>query len=558
MFDESDPSGAAGEQRALIARLRAVIEARDAELAALREGFAAVRADLEAERELRRRLELRVAELERRLRMDSSDSGTPPSKEQIGARERRRAERRGRDASERERRKDRKPGGQPGHPGKGLSRDPDPDERREADPPAQCRQCGAGLAGAARAGSSWAQVWDVKIIRHVMEYLLPGLRCPCCGTVTTAAPPHGAHAGSVSYGPLLNAAAILLTGYGNVPPERAARVIGMLLQMPVSAGFVDKANARLDGKLQDAGFDEAMRAALEKEPVLAADETPVNVLTPDTDPQTGGPVPGAAQVMVIRTPDERLVWLQALASRRAEGITALLAFFTGFLIVDGYSAYQQLSGKLAGIQQCCQHIIRRCRAVAKLGPGSLQSWASDVITILREAHQAVEAARARGQPALDAGLLAGLRKRYDNAVAFGIIHNRLRDWDGDGNHPGYTLGCWLREHAGQAWLFTTESDVEWTSNSAERAVKGPKRHQAVSGYWHTQATLGRWCRIRGYLDSAANHGLTALDAISNALAGNPWLPATQPAIPIARELKPCPEPAVARLPATLPAIPAAA
>ena len=173
--------------------------------------------------------------------------------------------------------------------------------------------------------------------------------------MTTAAPPHGAHAGSVSYGPLLNTAAILLTGYGNVPPERAARVIGMLLRMPVSAGFAVKAGARLDGKLQDAGFDEAMRAALEKEPVLAADETPVSVLTPDTDPQTGGPVPGAAQVMVIRTPDERLVWLQALASRRAEGITALLAFFTGFLIVDGYSAYQQLSGKLAGIQQCCQH-----------------------------------------------------------------------------------------------------------------------------------------------------------------------------------------------------------
>jgi hypothetical protein len=77
VFDEPDPSGAAGEQRALIARLRAVIEAKDAELAALREGFAAVRADLETERELRRRLELRVAEMERRLRMDSSDSGTP-------------------------------------------------------------------------------------------------------------------------------------------------------------------------------------------------------------------------------------------------------------------------------------------------------------------------------------------------------------------------------------------------------------------------------------------------------------------------------------------------
>src|SRR5690349_16649432 len=54
---------------------------------------AVLRAELEAERELRRRLELWLEELERRLRSDSSDSGTPPSKEGIGARERRRAER---------------------------------------------------------------------------------------------------------------------------------------------------------------------------------------------------------------------------------------------------------------------------------------------------------------------------------------------------------------------------------------------------------------------------------------------------------------------------------
>ncbi len=191
MSDEPDPSGVAGEQRELAGRLRAVIEAKDAELAVLRTAVAGLRADLEAERELARRLELRVAELERQLRMDSSDSGTPPSKERIGARERRRAERRKRDASERERRKDRKPGGQPGHPGKGLSRDPAPDERREADPPAQCRRCGTGLDGTADAAWSWAQVWDVTIMRHVVEYLLPGLRCPCCGTVTTAAVPAG-------------------------------------------------------------------------------------------------------------------------------------------------------------------------------------------------------------------------------------------------------------------------------------------------------------------------------------------------------------------------------
>jgi GNAT superfamily N-acetyltransferase len=41
---------------------------------------------------------------------------------------------------------------------------------------------------------------------------------------------------------------------------------------------------------------------------------------------------------------------------------------------------------------------------------------------------------------------------------------------------------------------------------SERGAKVAKRHQAVSGYWHTQTTLARWCRTRSYLDSAASHG----------------------------------------------------
>jgi transposase len=325
----------------------------------------------------------------------------------------------------------------------------------------------------------------------------------------------------VSYGPGVNTAAVLLSSYGNVPSERAANLIGMLLGVPVSAGFMDLASERLSARLEDAGFDAAMQAGLGKEPVLAADETPVNLL----DPRAGlaEADAGAPHVLVVRTPHAGLTWLRAPGSRQAAAITAVSSFFTGFLISDGYSAYQQLLPQLAGVQQCCQHVIRRCRAVTKLGPGSLQSWAADVIDVLREARHAVQEALARGDPALDAEPLAKLRERYDEAVAFGITLNRLRDWDGDGNHPGYALGCWLRGYAGQVWLFTTELDVEWTNNCSEQAVKAAKRHQAA-GYWYTNRTLARWCRIRSYLDSTANHGLTALDAITRALAGNPWLP----------------------------------
>src|SRR5260370_28656544 len=54
-------------------------------------------------------------------------------------------------------------------------------------------------------------------------------------------------------------------------------------------------------------------------------------------------------------------------------------------------------------------------------------------------HYGVEAARARGHP-IDAELLARLRERYDDAVVFGITHNRHRAWR-DGNHPHYTPTC---------------------------------------------------------------------------------------------------------------------
>jgi hypothetical protein len=292
----------------------------------------------------------------------------------------------------------------------------------------------------------------------------------------------------------------------------------------------------MSSRLREAGFDEAMLAALAAEDALAADETPVNVLdkTPVPVPEPDGeadpedkdakPAAGAPHVLIVTTPDGRLTFLRALGSRRKGSVGGgIPAAFTGYLMTDGYTGYQHLLSRIAGIQQCCQHIIRRCRLVMKLGPGSLQDWAGDIITILRQAHAAVEETRARGDTALGLQALTGLRERYDTATEHGRIHNRLRDWH-DGNHPGYALARWLEEYKEQVFLFTRDFAVDWTNNVSERGAKAAKRHQAVSGYWHTLTTLARWCRIKSYLDSAAAHGTGALDAVRAVIEGNPWLP----------------------------------
>jgi transposase len=502
--------------RAANTRLREVVESKDAELRVRDEQIATLTGLVEA-------LTVEVAKLRSQIGKDSSNSSTPTSKESTAAREKRKAERR-EVSSSRERSADRKRGGQKGHRGSGLAREAAPDDTRDVDPPAECSGCRSDLGLGADAGWSWSQTWEIPpIALEKIEYRLPRRRCGCCGKVSTALPPTG-RAGTVSYGPNVNAAAVLLGSFGNVPVERTAALMEMLLSAPVSAGFVARAAERLADRLADAGFEEAMTAALRAEPVLGADETPVNVLYKDLD-DNGKPEPGAEHVVVIRTPDRRLISYRPTGSRSGDAIGALgvLDGYTGYLVRDGYTAYQRFETTLAGVQQCCAHIIRRCKGVRVLGPGGVQNWTTQVREALAEAHQAVERAKARGDHALAPQLLADLRTRYDQAVESGRVHNRHRDWP-DGNHPGHTLARWLARHADQVWLFTRAFEVPWTNNACEQAVKSTKRHQAVSGYWHTLATLGRDCRIRSYLTSARNHGIRAIDAVHAALAGTPWLP----------------------------------
>lgn len=274
---------------------------------------------------------------------------------------------------------------------------------------------------------------------------------------------------------------------------------------------VDKAVARVNARLQAGGFDEALAA----QDVLAADETPVNVLdkTPlpapgqddageaDPEEKDGKAAAGAPHVLIVTTPDGRLRLMLALGSRRKGSVgSGIPAAFTGHLMTDGYVGYQHLLDRIAGIQQCCQHIIRRARAVQKLGPGGVQNWAGDIITILRDAHRAVEDARARGSTALDPQVLDDLRERYDTAVRAGIIHNRLRDWDA-GNHPATASRPSCGNTRNRPSCLPATSAWTGPTTSASAARKQPNAIRL------SRATGIPWPRSRAGADCAATSTL---------------------------------------------------
>jgi Transposase IS66 family len=78
--------------------------------------------------------------------------------------------------------------------------------------------------------------------------------------------------------------------------------------------------------------------------VLAGCLVSALLFTSDVDPGTGEPE-GSPHVLIIRPPGGKVTWLQARSSRRAAAITAILGFFTGFLVTDGYTAYQRMPPK---------------------------------------------------------------------------------------------------------------------------------------------------------------------------------------------------------------------
>ena len=150
----------------------------------------------------------------------------------------------------------------------------------------------------------------------------------------------------------------------------------------------------------------------------------------------------------------------------------MLDGYHGILVRDDYNGWAQFDAQLAGVQQCCQHIARHLKGVHALHT-DWQHWAEEVRQILGEAHRAVAEAIAAGRTQLDPGLLTDLRERYDSAVHWGEITNRLRDWDDGKNHPGYVLARRLKAKADQIWLFTRNFAVPWTKQPSEQAIKGP-------------------------------------------------------------------------------------
>ena len=154
-------------------------------------------------------LQARVAELERRLGLNSSNSGKPPSSEGLGKPPREPRTRSLREASG-------KPsGGQKGHKGETLRQVAEPDTTVDHYPDT-CPGCGSALATSI--GYSVRQVFDLPEPQPLLvtEHRAHTCRCGHCSERTRAAFPADVTA-PVQYGPRIVAMVVYLLHYQLLP-----------------------------------------------------------------------------------------------------------------------------------------------------------------------------------------------------------------------------------------------------------------------------------------------------------------------------------------------------
>jgi len=84
----------------------------------------------------------------------------------------------------------------------------------------------------------------------------------------------------------------------------------------------------------------------------------------------------------------------------------------------------------------------------------------------------------------------------------------------------------MRDREDDYLRFARDLRVPFTNNAAEQAIRMSKLRIKISGCMRSMAGAEEFCAIRSYLATAARHGIGALEALTSAFQGRPWIPET--------------------------------
>lgn len=418
-----------------------------------------------------------ITELQGRLSKDSHNSSKPPSSD--GLRRRPKSLRIKSGA---------KAGGQVGHPGSTLKKSVQVDRRIVHPLPDHCDVCGHALAGVvAIEEAETRQVIDLPAMCfEVTEHRILRARCRCGAQQCSSFPPDVPSA--VQYGARVRAAAVYLTQYQQLPLRRCAEALRDLFGVRIAASSVVNYVQQAGQALLPAVAQ--IKAALLTQAVVHFDET--------------GLRQGKTLIWMHSASTANLTLYQAHAKRGKEAMNELniLPRFHGIAVHDGWLPYRDYD---------CLHALcnaHHLRELVYIFETSQQSWAREMMHLLCAAKDEMQTRRATNTlPGKE--WIRDIDAQYHALLRRGVIDNpeQLRPLDqatrrGRVKQSAATnLLRRLYDYAADVLRFTTDPNVPFDNNQAERDIRMPKLKQKVSGCFREPEGVDDFCTTRSYLST---------------------------------------------------------
>ena len=432
----------------------------------------------------------RIEELERRLGLNSANSGKPPASDGLKKPSR---------VNNQREKTGRKAGGQAGHEGTTLRQVATPDKGIDHYP-LVCAGCGGALSGAQASGHQKRQVFDLPPpVVEVTEHRAHSGECPQCGTETQALFPDGVTA-AAQYGATVEAVVVYLQAWQLLPEDRLAELLSDVFGVEMATATIAAMGHRKAQEL--AGLVEQIEQQVKHAAVKHLDET-------------GYRIAGVLQWLHVAS-----TWLLTCYRTSAKR-GARWADVRGIIVPDFWRPYLTLRGVTHAL--CNAHHLRELKALVYI---EHEPWARAMHRFLRQACHAANLARTH-QRSLRPRFLAWLSARYDRILGQGFAFHESQPPLGAGlptrrgrirRRTGHNLLLRLRDHKEDSLRFLFDPSVPFTNNQAERDLRMMKVRQKISGGFRTETGAQTFATLRTVLSTARKQDWNILATLTTSPA----------------------------------------
>ena len=456
---------------------------------------------IEEQRDLIAEKDAEIAELKRRLGMNSNNSSKPPSSDGYGKKPAPKSLR-GKSGK--------KSGGQKGHEGKNLAQlKPDHIVDCMSEKCAGCPrydECRAKAKIVER-----RQVVDAVVRVDVTEYdKLRVFRCPLHGWKRVDGVfPEGINA-AVQYGDNLESLVVALNTVGAVSVCRTREILSNVFNVPLSEGTIVSMVSSCAGNLHN---------------VIAEIGSHTLAAEVDNADETGLRVAGKLHwAHVLCNGAYTLITLSEKRGWKGMEEIGWLPRFHGILEHDCWAPYWNAPGIIHAI--CCAHLLRELIGVKENNPEF--TWPQAFIDLLLEMKKVRDRAAAMGKHELSYYYHHKFSSTYDRIIDLAyeetpeptpVTGKKRRGRKRRGK--ALSLIDRLKKLKGAVCLFTKNFRVPFDNNQAERDLRMIKAKVKVSGCFRTEKGAQEYLDIMSYVSTAKKLGSNAYEAIRNAVIGRP-------------------------------------